>query len=183
MTNETNGPTAPENVLGEITRRLATIAPDEFAKPDGKIEKTDHVVGTIMDDDLKRLYTLFILTHEDTRKAVARGKTILSEILGKRIPNNPIEVLTILSKDQEGVHLLEKSQDEFLRLDRFSDLVKDLFWLQVRRRFPDLMSKPSIGIRENWVICWTEDASPHIEILDLNAMSPGFAELFGQRVH
>ena len=112
---------------------LDALTTDNLIEPDDEVRINDHVVGCADGDvDIKKLYTIAIRLIREAEQAAldarwAKGKTAKEEAL------------------KRATELGNKAK-----------IVMGIFWASVHDSF-DLWGKPSIGIRENWQVVWTDE--------------------------
>ena len=153
---------ATRSVLAEIVERLAALTPDRFVEPEQGPEKSYHAVGEA-DDDLKRLFTLRSIACDEHN---ALGKSIKGSMnkLEKTFENaqrtrsakalaDALQALASFEEDAETVRI----RFEMAQKRKFHAIVDSVFWLQLRRQYPELLDKPCVSIRKNWTVGWIEE--------------------------
>ena len=125
--------------LAEIIENLKRIKVEKLAGPQREVGEGDHVVG-VVSEELKRLWGL---RAEGRRKLFELERLLLliaAQHLGE--PEPPPEYL--------------EKRREFLLADSDDDAVNELFWAAVRQDFPEIAEHPSIGVRREWKVVWSE---------------------------
>ena len=162
-----------KSVIAEILERLAALKPEQFIEPDLRPDANYHAVGEA-NDDVKRLFTLRSIACDEHnllgKSIVATVEKIHQEM--KRAKTNKDKVKALqeiveLEDDPETLRLMA----EMARKRSFHDIVDKIFWLEIRRQYPELSEKPSVSVRKNWTVGWCEkddSEDPH-----------GFDVLFG----
>jgi hypothetical protein len=125
--------------LKSIQAALKKVTGEDSVEPDYEGCKYDHVVG-VADQELRKLYFLFLQNKKQSQEAAAA-------------------VLTLGGKDREA------KLQEAAKYDSQADVLKDMFWVSCRHAFPELWSKPNIGIRKGWKVVWTEHEHQGLEVL------------------
>jgi hypothetical protein len=140
-------------ILAEIER--VTEIQESFAEPDEEGRKHEHVVG-IANSDLRKIFFLF-----------------------KQYFRRSVEIkaaLTVCGKSER-----EQLENDLRRFGTQAETLKEIFWTSCRTAYPELWNKPSIGIRKDWKIIWSEqiDGSEGLNILSALVGSGLFDEIFG----
>ena len=106
----------------------------DFMEPPAEIKKNDNVVG-VMSDDLKKLYTLWMMCTREAEQAK----------LNHRFSHS-------LEDEHKAVEYKAKAE-----------ALRHIFWTCLNEEF-DLWNKYTSGIRKGWQVCWSEesDDEPHI---------------------
>ena len=109
----------------------------DFMDPPQKLCEGDNIVG-VMSDDLKRLYTLWMLIDKEAEQA---------------------------KLDYRFSHKLE---DEYRALEYTSksQALRCIFWVCLDEEF-NLWSKDISGIRKGWQVCWTDKSNYKSPFTDL----------------
>jgi len=127
-------------ILEEISEDLAKLTNEQMEKmaPSDAVRGGEKEIGAIVDDHLKRLCTLMDITAE---KAIA----CLEDARAAFFTESEDTESTIISA---------------LSVSTKHELLKDIFWYEVRRQF-DIIDKPHVGIREGYKIVLVEEPILH----------------------
>ena len=172
-----------KSVIAEILERLAALTPEQFIEPDMQPDATYRAVGEA-NDEIKRIFTLRSIAcdeHNVLGKSIAATMDKLTEEM-KRAKTNKDKVKALQAivalEDDPETRLL---QAEMSRKRNFHDIIDKIFWLELRRQYPELKDKPSISVRKNWTVGWcerddTEALSDIFSDEDQMGVPPGFLE-------
>lgn len=193
MDNKGNGSTGvPLEVLADIIARLGAITPDQYIapEPDAKPDK-DAIVAAIANDDIKKLFTLQCLLVGQIQELKTSASEAAWVCLEEAFQKGPDETMreietpgTALFVEQSKMSVFNAEIDDLREL---LGIVKGMLWLDIKRQHPDLASAQSVGINNDWTLCWKEhgdgddDSGMSIRILAIGGSLPGgLAELFAQ---
>ncbi|MCR4333477.1 MAG: hypothetical protein NUV60_00430 [Patescibacteria group bacterium] len=146
-------------MLADINARLAAITPEQFITPEYVREPGVTVVATAT-DDVKQLFTLRSLLTDEIEKIADDGVRLAEKMLTDAMtdPESADEQLrTPGSSLLEGTAKLEQMQNELMKLTRLHGIVDKIFWLEVRRQSPALVSKSRVCICSDWSLGWEEN--------------------------
>ena len=113
-----------------LSIELQDITSDKFLEPDANLRRSDKKIA-VMDDDLKRLWTLW----QFYEKVAAKCAFDI-----KYEPGVNVEELSV-----RGMEFQTKAQ-----------VLREIFWIAVKDKF-GLWYVPSIGVRKGFVIVETEE--------------------------
>ena len=145
-----------QSVLAEIAARLAAVTPDMFVKMEVKPGRNDHVVGTLS-EDRQRFQAMINGIINEHNAIAAESKTKLKSILDAMMSDDPIAGMKALL-DGGGRDEAKAMKAKSEQLHTLIGIVTNMFWEDVRRDFPVLVGKGTIGICEGWGVYWNDDA-------------------------
>ena len=117
-----------------LPTELQMIKPEELIDPGQDRESGDNFVG-VMNDQLKRLYTLGRELHAKSTKAKA-----------------DYELATTKEKSMQALQ-------EGIRLSMRSDILRDILFYELNEAF-NLWDKDTISVRTGFEVCWSENRNP-----------------------
>jgi len=131
-----------------IAEEIAKIKEEDCIEPLGKIDLlVDRPVG-VMNDSLKRLFTLWKRTEIDVTKVAKKAL--------KAIYDFPIS----FSLDQKAVEELQKELEDIAiegaLIQGRAIALEEAFWVSLRDQFPEAKGK-SLGVRKGFQVVWNED--------------------------
>lgn len=184
-----NGSAKALGILADIAVRLANITPEQFVVPGLEREKDAHVVAEA-DDDIKRLFTLRATLTDECNGLVTHCQQMAENALTDIFRRNPRDVVEEMdvpgSPLFEAKAALQKLEIELKQLTDLREIVDNVFWLEVRRKYPELLGKSCISIYSDWSLCWQDkddDSDVSVRILSISGrgLPPELAEFLGQR--
>ena len=134
-----------KSALDTLFREINDVAIDKTIEPDAIASKSDTVIGKCS-DDAKKVYILRTKTIHRIREVCSEKLLLVAEALKQNrlpLPPPPPEFIKLL-KESSMLCAKEKTLGE-------------LFWYLIREEFPQLIDKPSIGIRKGWKVIWEDD--------------------------
>jgi hypothetical protein len=140
-----------------LYERHAALTDTQYREPPDEVQDgKDNVVRGEFPDHLKRSYTLLCLLDDEHKSAVSEMKSVLDAV---RKESSPLAVLRKIVDDDKLEGLFEKHRS----IHEDLEIARSLFWADMRRQFPELADKTSIGVRKGWLACWSEerDGMPH----------------------
>lgn len=150
--------TQTKSVLAEIAECLAALTPEQFIEPDLAPGTGYHAVGEAS-EDIKRLFTLRTIAcneHNALSKPIAAAVEKLTQEMKRAKTNrDKVEALQALVAFEDNPETLRLGA-EVARKRSFHDIVDKIFWLELRRQFPELNDKPCVSVRKNWTVGWCE---------------------------
>jgi len=167
---------SPKSVIAEIIERLAAIKPEQFVEPDLGPDEHYHAVGEA-NDDIKRLFTLSSIARDEYNSLkgpfTATIDKLHKEMEGAKSNKDKVkalEAIVALEDDPETLRL----HTEMSRKRNFYDIVSKIFWLELRRQYPEVDDKPCTSIRKNWTVGWCdEEDDDKIGLENLRALLGG----------
>lgn len=179
-TNDGNAPGA-KSFLEEISERLAALTPEQFTTPNNPLKRSFVPVGTA-NENIKRLFTLMDQAGEEVHALMKKGERFFRKI--ETLAPKDGDALVLLKNfidsgiTKAEVEELQALQNKVNNKKKFHEVVKTIFWLEVRRQYPELADKDEIGIFSDWSLGWTKDQErPSLEGLGLG----GLGDLFRNR--
>lgn len=108
---------------------------EDFREPTDKIDpRYDHIVGE-MSDDLKRLYTLWMQIDRESERLAHEAKWESDEAKKRQLVTNVYEIY------------------------KKAEILQEIFWISLKDDY-QLWDKPSVGVRKNYQVVWTEERNP-----------------------
>lgn len=153
---------APLGVMADIAARLRDITPANFTSPREPVGKGDHPVAAA-NDEIKRLFTLRNLLQDEGREILALLKETAAA--GEDYINNAKAAGTLDLTKEEATpdSVLSKLNEQAGQLGaqlrdivNLSKLIDAIMWREIKHQHPDLANNPSVGIRSDWSLVWTE---------------------------
>ena len=130
----TEGSTPVIQGIREIVEGLERIRITPEHEPDAEPEAGSEVAGTITDPDLQKLFVLKCALVKTAREKTREARTLFNA--NADLPRQP-----------KGVK--EKIAAAFYA-DEIANVVDTLFWIEVRRTFPEITLKTEIGLASRW---------------------------------
>lgn len=150
----------------DLEKRLSSVA--TFVEPGQKVLKGDHVLdGVEMDEYLRRMFTVIDNMSNDIAQKTERALRLSEETKPSTKNQGILAAFRSAFADhspevKEKLVEMERLVAEILSSIHECDAIRTLFWLELRRRHPELVDKGSIGVRTGWKICWSDDESVRV---------------------
>lgn len=180
--NKGNGNSAPLGVLAEITALLTAITPEQFVTPPTDRGEGDHAVAAAT-DDIKRFFTLrcrLIDKCSEFKTSVKQtAETAMEEISAKGVLQADKDLETPGTSLFEAKAKFEQIVAELQRVDSLFEIIDGIFWREVQNQHPDLVNKPTIGIRSDWSLTWTEKEDDDDDGAGIRVCLVGSSDLAG----
>lgn len=152
----------------EINERLTAFTADQLICSGSPLRRNVVIVG-LANDHLRRLHTLAMQV-VDEHNVLAREALALEEkIDGATKPprNNPLSALRNLISGGLSAEMLDRYEELVAEIElkaAMLEVIQDLFWLEAKTQFPELVGKPIASLFEGWKLGWSEKQEPRIRV-------------------
>lgn len=152
-------------VLAEIGARLAAITPEKFIQPKKMLEDEPDGAYTRVcpaSNDIKRLWTLMKMISDELKVDAKHLDTLMNDLV-KDVKKGGGGVVGMLKNlvgggvSPEAIAEAERAGNAFRLKEQLFNVVRDIFWLEVRRFVPELANKDTIGIFADWSLAWRDE--------------------------